>query len=40
MKRYSTLLITRKFHSKITMKYHITLVRIPIIRKSTDREQS
>ena len=36
MKRYSTSLIVRKIQIKTTMRYHLTLVRTAIIKKSTD----
>ena len=36
MKRYSTSLIVRKIQIKTTMRYHLTLVRMAIIKKSTD----
>ena len=35
MKRCSTLLIIRDMHIKTTMRYHFTLVRMAIIKKST-----
>ena len=35
MKRYSTSLIIREIQIKTTMRYHPTLVRITIIKKST-----
>ena len=36
MKRSSTLLIIRKMQIKTKMRYHVTLVRIAIIKKSTN----
>ena len=38
MKRYSTLLITREMQLKTTLKYHLTPVRMAIIKKNTNNK--
>ena len=37
-KRYTTALIIREMQIKITMRYHLTLVRMAIIKKSTNKK--
>ena len=38
MKRFSTLLIMKKMQIKTTMRYHLTPVRMAIIKKSTNNK--
>ena len=39
MKRFSTPLITREMQVKTTMRYHLALVRMAIIQKSTNNKR-
>ena len=39
MTRFSTMLIIRKMHSKITRKYHLIPVRMAIIRETTNNKR-
>ena len=39
MKRYSTLLIIREVQIRTTMKYHLTLLRMTIIKKSINNKK-
>ena len=38
MKRFSTSLISREMHIKATMRYHLMLVRMAAIKKSTNNK--
>ena len=38
MQRYSTFLIIRKFQIKIKMRYHLTSIRMAIIKKTTKKQ--
>ena len=38
MKRFSTLLIIREMQTKITIRYHLTPIRMAIIKKSTNNK--
>ena len=38
MKRCSTLIIIRKMQIKIIVRYHLTLIRMVIIKKSTNNK--
>ena len=38
MKRHWTLLVIREMQIKVTMSYHLTLVRMTIIKKSTNKQ--
>ena len=40
LKRCSKLLITRKMQIKTKMKYHFTLIRMAIIKKSTNNTRT